>query len=90
MADEEARIANGLRDGAPLVGQVVQITGLNARPELNGATGTVTDFSFAQGRYVVRIEQRPGAKKPCDQRESLSIRPTNLMRVIEHPTSARF
>jgi len=55
-------------------GQRVIITGLQAKPEMNGATGVICDVFNAQtGRWTVQIDSAPPARG--------SFRPGNLRRV---------
>ena len=39
-----------------LTGARAALTGLQAKPELNGATGVVKSFSEATGRYAVQLD----------------------------------
>ena len=39
-----------------LVGARVKLAGLQAKPEMNGATGLVTAFNEATGRYAVELD----------------------------------
>ena len=39
-----------------LTGARVALIGLQAKPELNGATGVVMSFSEATGRYAVQLD----------------------------------
>jgi hypothetical protein len=55
----------------PLVGQAVTIQGLKAKPELNGATGSCTNFNATSGRYSVSVDGG------IPQR-SLNVKPSNL------------
>ena len=47
--------AAGPNVAAPLEGKRVVITGMQARPELNGQVGTAVSFSFERGRYTVQL-----------------------------------
>lgn len=51
----QAAAEAGAEEQAPYVGKRVQISGLLARPELNGQVGLVTSFSAANARYVVSV-----------------------------------
>ena len=53
---------------APLTGLKVDISGLNARPELNGTQGVAGAFDDAKGRYLVQLPSG----------EQLSLKPANL------------
>eukprot|EP00966_Prymnesium_polylepis_P214095 4958718-Prymnesium_polylepis.2 len=53
---------------APLQGRRVTIEGIQAKPELNGLTGTAVSFDDAKGRYNVKL----------DQGETVAIKPANL------------
>ena len=55
------------------VGDKVQISGLKARPDLNGCIGTVLSFSQDSGRYVVRV-LAPYHSDP----EMIALKPANL------------
>ena len=44
-------------------GQRVQICGLRARPELNGAHGRVLSWDAARGRYAVECEGKGSARE---------------------------
>ena len=59
--------------GAPLLGRLVKIDGLLARPALNGTTGTCTSYNAETGRY--NVQQAKG--------ETIALKPSNLT-----PTSA--
>lgn len=52
---------------APLTGRKVVISGLLARPDLNGKVGDAISFDEAKGRYTVRIGD-----------EHIALKPTNL------------
>lgn len=61
-------------------GARVRIQGLKARPDLNGRTGSVDDFSGATGRYNVKVEQADGLGH-----EVLALKPTSLARLADGP-----
>jgi len=63
-AKAEARLVVG-----PLSGKRVVVTGLSAKPQLNGKVGTAGKLDARKGRYAVRL---------VDSTESLSIRVANL------------
>jgi hypothetical protein len=54
---------------APLLGKSVVVSGLHAKPELNGRIGFAGSFDDSRGRYVVSLEDGGG---------SFKIRPDNL------------
>lgn len=54
-------------EAPPLVGKKVVISGLLARPDLNGLVGEATSFDASKGRYAVLINA-----------EVLSLKPANL------------
>jgi hypothetical protein len=54
--------------GGALLGRRVRLTGLNARPELNGRTGVATEFSTEAERYTIKLSEG----------ESVRVRPANL------------
>ena len=56
------------RQGA-LLGSRVVVSGLKARPELNGKGGVCTDFVPAKGRYAVRVD---------GERDAVLLKPANL------------
>jgi hypothetical protein len=64
---QQAAADAGAEEQAPFVGKRVQISGLLARPDLNGQVGNVTSFSSATARYVVSVGG-----------ESIALRATNL------------
>ena len=47
----------------PLLGQRVVVSGLQAKPELNGLYGFAGDYDDAKGRYAVTMENEAGAYK---------------------------
>jgi len=54
---EHAKAAlDRLRTVGELTGARAALTGLQAKPELNGATGVVKSFSEATGRYTVQLD----------------------------------
>lgn len=57
------------RDVAPMLYQRVKISGLKAKPELNGAFGKCVTWSDERGRYAVQLE---GVK------EAIALKPENL------------
>lgn len=63
---------------APLEGKHVRISGLQAKPELNGTLASAGDFDAAKGRYAVRL--RTGAM--------LALKPANLAEVSEAEVAA--
>lgn len=65
--DGEAGASTAADDDAPLVGKRVTLTGLLARPDLNGQTGEAISFSSASGRYTVGVGD-----------EQIALRATNL------------
>mmetsp|Transcript_21808 Transcript_21808/g.73391 ORF Transcript_21808/g.73391 Transcript_21808/m.73391 type:complete len:613 (-) Transcript_21808:143-1981(-) len=67
----------------PLICARVEVHGLQARPELNGATGRVVDYVTDKERYAVRLETGPGAGTV------LSLRADNLQRVALELTPER-
>lgn len=58
---------------APLVGKRVLITGLLARPELNGLVGEPLSYSCERGRYSVRVDGEIVAMRS----ENLRLQPRN-------------
>jgi hypothetical protein len=54
---------------APLLGKRVVVSGIRAKPELNGRIGFAGSFDDAAGRYVVSLE---------DGRGSFKVKPDNL------------
>jgi hypothetical protein len=59
---------------APLTGKVVRLEGLQARPDLNGRTGTVVRFVTERGRYQVELD----ATDETTGETSLAVRVENL------------
>ena len=64
-------------DPAGLGGQTVTVTGLEAKPELNGTIGVVGAYDAAKGRYAVKLE---GGGAP------MLLKPDNL--VAAEPAAA--
>jgi hypothetical protein len=58
---------------APLEGKHVRISGLMAKPELNGQIASAGDFDDAKGRYAVRLSDG----------KRVSLKPANLTEVSE-------
>jgi hypothetical protein len=54
--------------GGALLGRSVRLTGLSARPELNGLAGVALDFDSESERYVVKLNDG----------DTVRVRPTNL------------
>lgn len=64
------------------VGQVVEVSGLQSRPELNGQLGTVLDGA-TNGRYPVAMERASEASDA--QRECVRLKPASLSRTDSSP-----
>ena len=62
---------------APLVGKRVTISGILARPELNGSHGRALSFDEAKSRYTVALD---------NGRETLALKASNL--TVAHATFA--
>lgn len=58
---------------APLEGKPVRISGLQAKPELNGQIGSCADFVEDQGRYAVRLSDG----------KRVALKPANLVVVSD-------
>jgi hypothetical protein len=56
--------------GGALLGRHVKLTGLQARPELNGRVGVATEYNADKQRYAVKLSGANG--------ETVSVRPSNL------------
>jgi len=67
-ADEDAA-AKAEADGGLVLrkGADVKLTGLKAKPELNGVLGTIVDFYPDKGRFAIRVGE-----------ETMLLKPTNL------------
>ena len=52
----------------------VRVDGLKARPELNGATGTVVAHDAAKGRYTVLVKPSGAART-----QAVSLQPQNVV-----------
>jgi len=64
-------------DGQSMVGMMVQIVGLRARPELNGRVGVVSAyFGEERNRYEVTISDEPDGVR-------IAVKPQNLKRIGE-------
>ena len=50
------RLRTAVASVGELTGVRAALTGLQAKPELNGATGVVKSFSEATGRYAVQLD----------------------------------
>ena len=76
---EEARDADVVgsagAEAAPLIGKRVAISGLLARPELNGTTAMAVSFNPDSSRYTVVLERADGAQ------ETLALKSGNLTAV---------
>ena len=68
---------------APLNGKRVTLSGLKARPDLNGLTADVLSFNEASGRYTVSM---------VNSQEQLALKAANLSVVVtrSHDGGARF
>jgi len=56
---------NGIKDASP--GSMVEIHGLQAKPELNGRSGTIIGFDSTAARYQVQLDHGgPKLIKPCN------------------------
>jgi hypothetical protein len=66
-------LSGHLPDRAPLLGRRVVISGLVAKPELNGRTGMAVSFDDDKGRYAVELD---------DTSSSLLIKPCNLQPTV--------
>ena len=75
--DENPTHASSSLD-APLVGKKVTITGLLARPDLNGCTGRADSFDASNGRYAVSLPTG----------ESVALRSANLSAVSDTSSDA--
>ena len=55
-----------------LLGRLVVISGLLAKPELNGRTGTAMSYDDDKGRYCVKLDQTSTSLiiKPCNLRDN--------------------
>ena len=63
---------------APLEGKMVRISGLQAKPELNGQVASAGEFAAAKGRYAVRLSSGGW----------VTIKPTNLAEASEEEARA--
>ena len=63
---------------APLEGKHVWISGLQAKPELNGQVANAGEYDAAKGRYAVRL--RSGAR--------VALKPANLIEASEEEVAA--
>ena len=66
----------GVSSGPPLLGRSVLVSGLIARPELNGTRGVAVTYNAETGRYNVRMPQG----------EVIALKPTNLAAATEGST----
>jgi len=62
----------------PFLHKYVQLTGLAARPELNGRSGWATAFDHAQGRYFVRLDSDAAHPQQHGSGTTISVRPANV------------
>jgi len=65
------------------IGERVQLTGLRARPQLNGAEGIIRNSDCGNGRYVVQVRLNTGSNRYYGCRGSFSllrVKPMNLVR----------
>jgi hypothetical protein len=66
-------------EAARLLGQRVELRGLEARPELNGARGLALDFDDVAQRYVVALDAQGGKKG------NVRLKPTSLFEAAGEP-----
>ena len=68
-----------------LAGEPVVLSGLKAKPELNGKQGRVVEWVAERGRYGVRLSLEHGAEAS----EPMALRPDNLRRPAMPPDAPR-
>merc|ERR1719183_941972 len=62
------------------VGQYVRLTGLQARPDLNGVIGTLKEFKADKGRWAVKVHKSAEGEK--------LFKATNLVALTEEESAA--
>lgn len=89
LSEMNSAVEDAVRDGAvvsslptpadaPLEGKHVRISGLQAKPELNGLLATAGDYDATKGRYAVRL--RNGTR--------VALKPANLVEASEEEVAA--
>lgn len=71
-----------------LLGTAVRVVGLQAKPELNGRTGTAVDFDAGQGRYRVLLRFSPAdttwvSESAVSRGGTIAVRATNLEPIVQ-------
>ena len=71
-SNDDANGSSASEADAPLVGKRVLISGLLARPDLNGSVGEAVSFSAGNGRYTVNVNGEQIALRSANLAEKRS------------------
>lgn len=76
LSAQPAKAEAPVQQADPFVGRLIEVQGLNARPELNGMRGVIKESDSASGRFTVELDGGLGQFK---------LKPDNLKDLTEVP-----